>query len=387
MTHNVDAIVARHRFPEPVYVTRPLLPDLPEYTRLLEGVWDRRWLTNAGPMHGQLEQRLAEHLGVEHLSLFCNGTIALLVALHALNVHEGEVITTPFTFPASTHVLFWNGVQPVFGDIDPATCNLDPSCIEALITPRTRAIMPVHVYGTPCDTEAIEEIARRHGLPVIYDAAHTFGARRGGRPLAAAGDLSVLSFHATKVFTTVEGGAVVASNAEQKRYIDLLKNFGFAGEDLVLSPGINGKMNELQAAFGLLCLDQIDADLARRRALAGRYREQLAGIPGIAVVPAQHEPEGNGAYLPLRVSAAAYGRDRDALHALLRQANVISRRYFHPLCSHFEFYRGLDSAQPERLPHAEQAARELLCLPIYGSLSVEAVDQICSLVRALHASA
>lgn len=383
MTHDAEATASQFRFSEPIYVTRPLLPELSDYQEYLKGIWERRWLTNAGQLHETLEQRLAEYLGVEHLSLFCNGTIALLVALHALDVHEGEVITSPFTFPATTHVLFWNGVQPVFADIDPATCNLDPNHIERLITPRTKAIMPVHVYGTPCDTAAIEAIARKHGLHVIYDAAHAFGVTHEGKPIAAHGDLSVLSFHATKVFTTVEGGAVVSSTAEQKKYVDLLKNFGFAGEDLVLSPGINGKMNELQAAFGLLCLDQIDADLERRRAVARRYRERLGDIMGISPLPLLPPPSGNGAYVPIRVTAPQYGRTRDELHQLLRTANVISRKYFHPLCSHFDFYKHLDSARPENLPEAERAAQEILCLPIYGDLPLQHVDTICDLVIAL----
>lgn len=377
------SIIERHRFKEPVYVTRPFLPALPDYQSKLEEIWKSRWLTNAGAMHEALEQRLAEYLGVEHLSLFCNGTIALLVALHALDIHEGEVITTPFTFPASTHVLFWNGVKPVFCDIDPATCNLDPAGIEALITPRTKAIMPVHVYGTPCDTGAIAAIGEKHGLPVIYDAAHAFGVIHEGRPAAAYGDLSVLSFHATKVFTTVEGGAVVSRSAEQKRYIDLLKNFGISGEETVVNPGINGKMNELQAAFGLLCLEHIDADLERRRAVARRYRHNLRGVPGLTLLPQPEREGGNGAYVPLRVEAQGYGHSRDALHSLLREANVVSRKYFYPLCSHFEFYRELPSAAPEHLPEAERAAREILCLPVYGDLPLTHVDQICDLIVAL----
>jgi dTDP-4-amino-4,6-dideoxygalactose transaminase len=382
MGRDIESIARGFRFEEPVYVTRPFLPPLDDYTRLLEGIWERRWLTNAGQLHEELEARLADYLGVEHLSLFCNGTIALMVALHALDVHEGEVITTPFTFPASTHVLYWNRLTPVFVDIDPATCNLDPARIAEAITPRTKAIMPVHVYGTPCDTEAIARVAEEHGLPVIYDAAHAFGVQHGGKSAAAHGDLAVLSFHATKVFTTVEGGAIVSRTAEQKRYIDLLKNFGFAGEDLVISPGINGKLNEIQAAFGLLALERIDEDLARRRAVAARYRERLGAVPGLRLVP-PHAGTENGAYMPVRVEAEGYGLSRDALHAALRQANVISRRYFHPLCSHFEFYRHLPCAQPENLPQAERAATEMLCLPIYGDLPLEWVDRICELISTL----
>lgn len=383
MQQEETSIISRYRFDEPVYVTRPFLPSLPEYQQKLEQIWGSRWLTNAGAMHEALEQRLAEYLGVEHLSLFCNGTIALLVALHALDIHEGEVITTPFTFPASTHVLFWNGVTPVFADIDPQTCNLDPARIEALITPRTKAIMPVHVYGTPCDTAAISEIAARHNLPVIYDAAHAFGVKHAGQPATSFGDLSVLSFHATKVFTTVEGGAVVASTAEQKRYVDLLKNFGISGEETVVSPGINGKMNELQAAFGLLCLEHIDEDLERRRRIAKRYRENLEGATGLTLLPQPAREGGNGAYVPLRVDAAAYGRSRDELHVLLREANVISRKYFYPLCSRFDFYRDIPSASPANLPEAERASREILCLPVYGDLPLAHVDQICTLIRDL----
>ena len=383
MREDAASIAARYRFTDPVYVTRPYLPSLPEYHVLLEEIWQRRWLTNAGVMHEQLERRLAEYLGVEHLSLFCNGTIALVVALHALDIHEGEVITTPFSFPATTHVLYWNRLTPVFSDIDPLTCNLDPAGIEAKITPQTKAIMPVHVYGTPCDTAAIEAIAKRHNLPVIYDAAHAFGVQHEGRSAAAHGDLSVLSFHATKVFTTVEGGAVISTTAEQKRQVDLLKNFGFSGEDQVASPGINGKLNELQAAFGLLCLDKVDEDLERRRAVASRYRERLVATPGLSLLPQPARASSNGAYVPLRVCAEGYGLSRDELHAALRQANVISRRYFYPLCSRFEFYQHLESARPENLPEAELASREMLCLPIYGDLPLEQVDQICDLILAL----
>lgn len=377
----LDNLITRHRQPAPVYVTRPALPPLDAYTERLEHIWESRWLTNKGRYHDEFEARLRAYLGVEHVSLFCNGTIALLVGLQALRINSGEVITTPFTFPATAHVLYWNGVTPVFADIDPVTLNLDPNNIERLITPNTKAILAVHVFGNPCDVDAIEAIAARHGLQVIYDAAHAFGVRVRGRPIVDRGDLSVLSFHATKPFTTGEGGAIVVRGAKLKDRIEFLKNFGIADEETVIGPGINGKMNEFQAAFGVLALDLVRDEIRRRRAIAGRYREGLGGIPGVTVQYDVPDVEQAYPYFPIRINPRIYGRDRDELHAFLKRGNIITRKYFYPLCSRYSCYASLPSARPELLPVAERAAREVLCLPIYGDLDMRVADDVCALVR------
>lgn len=363
----------------PIYVTQPDLPPLQDFVASLERIWDSKFLTNGGQFHQQLESALEEHLGVEHISLFANGTIALMTALQALGV-EGEVITTPYSFVATAHALLWNGLQPVFADIDPATFNLDPDRIEAAITPRTTAIMPVHVYGTPCDTGRIEAIARKHGLKVIYDAAHAFGVRQDGHSILRHGDLSVLSFHATKVFNTFEGGAIVSHDAATKRRIDQLKNFGIVDEVTVVEAGINGKMNEVSAAFGLLQLQSVDASLARRRQVASDYRRLLDGVQGIAPMP---EPgfEANYGYFPILVGAD-YPLGRDGLHQLLRDAGIHARRYFSPLITSFPMYAGLPSAAPARLPVANRVAQQILCLPIYPRLEAQQIERICALIRA-----
>ncbi|MBI3119602.1 MAG: DegT/DnrJ/EryC1/StrS family aminotransferase [Candidatus Hydrogenedentes bacterium] len=376
-------LYARYRLPEPVLVTRPTMPALAKYQEQIAGIWERQWLTNNGQLHQEFEARLAAYLEVEHLSLFCNGTIALLVALQALRIHEGEVITTPFTFPATVHVLYWNRIRPVFCDIDEYTFNLDPNCIERLIGPDTKAILPVHVFGYPCNIGAIQEIADRHGLDVIYDAAHAFGVRHRGQPLASYGDLSVLSFHATKLFSSIEGGAIVASTAAEKKRIDFLKNFGFADEETVIGPGINGKMNEFQAAYGLLELDLIDEEIVRRRALVELYRRELADVPGISFRLDLPETEHNYAYFPILVDASAYGMDRDALHTELKQFNIFTRKYFFPLCSTIPCYLSLPSADPKHLPVAERVSKRILCLPIYGRLAPETVQQICAVIKVL----
>ncbi|MBX3470540.1 MAG: DegT/DnrJ/EryC1/StrS family aminotransferase [Planctomycetes bacterium] len=371
--------------PEPVYVTRPTLPSLERFRESLEQVWDSRVLTNGGAFHQRLEAALCARLGVEHLSLFCNGTIALLVALQALRVSSGEVITTPFTFPATPHVLHWNGVTPVFCDIDPVTFNLCPEQVEALITPRTLAILPVHVFGQPCDVEALARISNRHGLRLIYDAAHAFGVRAGGRSIASFGDLTMLSFHATKLFTTIEGGALVSGSAALKARIDFLKNFGIADEETVVGPGINGKLNELQSAFGLLQLEQVDVEIAARRAVSARYRARLAGLPGLRLPPLDAPGvESNCSYFPVLVDRERFGLDRDALYAALKLFDVHARKYFHPLCSQIPAYRALPSAAPDRLPVAERVARQVLCLPIYGQLRPDVVERIADILWALH---
>jgi dTDP-4-amino-4,6-dideoxygalactose transaminase len=384
---DIEAIVSAHRLPEPVFVTRPELPPLAEYTKLLEQIWDRRWLTNDGAFHQEFERRLAEYLGVPHVNLFCNGSIALLVALQALRIDGGEVITTPFTFPATPHVLHWNRVRPVFCDIDPNTYNIDHTRIERLITSDTRAILAVHVYGTPCDVDALQTIADRHGLKVIYDAAHTFGVRLRGRALAASGDISMLSFHATKLFSTIEGGALVVQSEEQKKLVNYLKNFGVADEETVIGPGINGKMNEFQAAYGLLQLEMVESEIAARAERVATYREELAGVPGISMPATIPETRANHAYCPIFIDATLFGMTRDAVHAALKACNIITRKYFHPLCSHYPIYAELPSARPELLPVAERAASQVLCLPDYGSLPLETVRTIGHVLRELHAAA
>lgn len=363
----------------PIYVTRPYLPPLEEFIPYLERIWENQWLTNAGPCHQELESALAEHLGVAHLSLFANGTIALIVALQALEI-TGEVVTTPFTFAATTHSLVWNGITPVFADIDPTSLNLDPMRIEAAITPRTTAILPVHCYGHPCDHEKIADVARRHGLKVIYDAAHAFGVSEDGVSLVSRGDLSVLSFHATKVFNTFEGGAIVCRDSAMKSRIDYLKNFGIADEVTVVGPGINGKMNEVQAAFGLLQLKHVGAALEQRRLVDERYRRALFGLPGIDLLAWPASSRGNFSYFPILVGPG-YPLDRDGLYARLREREIYARRYFHPLMSEQPLYSGLPSSLAENLPVATRVSRQILCLPIYAGLTESEQDRVVATIR------
>lgn len=367
--------------PKTIYVTQPDLPPLADFVASLEGIWDRRILTNGGPCHEHFERALAEHLGVEHLALFANGTLALVTALQALRI-TGEVITTPYSFVATAHSLLWNGIKPVFVDIDPDTLNLDPARIEAAITPHTTAILPVHVYGRPCNFEAIQHIADTYNLRVIYDGAHAFGVcdGDGGRSVARHGDLTMLSFHATKVFNTFEGGALVCPDAKTKRRIDHLKNFGFVDEVTVVAPGINGKMNEISAALGLLQLSRVDTVLARRRAIADRYRAALSGVAGIRLVFADAASNTNYGYFPIMVGPG-YPMDRDALYGRLREAGVHARRYFYPLISDFPMYRGMPSAQHDNLPVAVDAAARVLCLPIYPDLREDEQQRVIDLVR------
>jgi len=378
-------LLRRCRLPEPVYVAQPTMPPIEKYQELVQTIWASKWLTNNGQFHQEFERRLAAYLGCEHVSAFCNGTIALLVALQMLRINEGEVITTPFTFPATAHVLYWNRIRPVFCDIDATTFNLDPACIERLISPDTRAIMPVHVFGNPCDIEEIQEIADRHGLDVIYDAAHAFAVRYKDRPIVEAGDLSVLSFHATKLFTSIEGGAIVSKTSADKKRVDFLKNFGFANEETVIGPGINGKMNEFQAAFGLLQLDMIDNEIANRRRLTATYRKGLADVPGIQVQNDLPQVQHNYAYFPVLVNEPEYGMGRDALYTRLKEFNIFTRKYFYPLCTQFSCYSALPSAAPSNLPVAESVTRRILCLPLYGTLKGEAVRTICTVIRELAA--
>ncbi len=378
-------LVDRYRFPEPILVTRPTMPPLTEYQELLEQIWESRWLTNRGPFHRQLEQRLTDYLGVEHLSLFCNGTIALLLALQNLRINGGEVITTPFTFPATPHVLYWNGIRPVFCDVDKETLNLDPDRVEELISPDTKAILAVHVYGTPCDVEGLQKLADRHGLYLIYDAAHAFGVSYKGRSLVDYGDVAMLSFHATKLFSTFEGGALILETEAQKRRVDTLNNFGIAGEEAVIGPGINGKMNEVQAAYGLLQLDRVDREIENRRTLAHLYLKELESVPGIRSLQEMDGLKRNWAYFPILIDADAYGMSRDDLHRVLKDFNIVTRKYFFPLCSTYPCYSALSSSRPENLPVAHDAADSVLCLPIYGSLSIDDVRAISHVVAETHA--
>ena len=357
-----------------IYVTKASLPPLEEFIPYLEKIWESKWLTNVGPFHAQLEKALSEYLGVEHIALFTNGTIALITALQALRI-TGEVITTPYSFVATSHSLLWNGIKPVFVDIDPLTLNLDPDKIEAAITPHTTAIMPVHCYGHPCDVDRIQKIADIYGLKLIYDAAHAFGVQLHTGSLLNHGDLSVLSFHATKVFNTFEGGAIVCPDAKTKLRIDHLKNFGFVDEVTVVAPGINGKMSEFNAALGLLQLKNIDKALARRKEIDAEYREQLKGVKGIHCLNDAGEKVANYAYFPVLVKAD-YPISRDDLYQKLKDNGIHPRRYFYPLISDFPMYRGLPSAHRENLPVATAAAQQVLCMPIYPDLDMSVVDEI-----------
>jgi dTDP-4-amino-4,6-dideoxygalactose transaminase len=365
----------------PITVTSPLLPDLKDFEQMLQVIWDSKWITNNGSFHQQLEAALCEYLKVPYVSLFTNGTLPLLTALQALRV-SGEVITTPYSFVATTHAIWWNGCKPVFVDIDPATGNIDPDKIEAAITPRTTAIMPVHVYGKPCDTKRIAAVADKYGLKVIYDAAHAFGVEVDGESILNAGDLSTLSFHATKVYNTIEGGAMVMHDAETKQKIDYLKNFGFAGETEVVGPGINSKMDEIRSAYGLLNLKLVDAAIEARHQVAIRYRNALRGVKGITFFDDMPGVRHNYSYFPVFVDAEQYGMTRDELYFKLRDQDIWGRRYFYPLISTFSTYRGLPSASKENLPVAHKMADSVICLPMHHELTTEVIDKITALIVA-----
>lgn len=362
-----------------ITVTSPLLPDLNEFNEVLREIWASKWITNNGSFHKQLEHELASYLKVPYISLFTNGTLPLVTALQALRI-SGEVITTPYSFVATTHALYWNGIKPVFVDIDPLTGNMDPDKIEAAITPKTSAIMPVHVYGKPCDTQRIQEIADKYGLKVIYDAAHAFGVEVSGKSILTAGDMSTLSFHATKVYNTIEGGAMVMHDEQTKKRIDYLKNFGFAGETEVIAPGINSKMDEMRSAYGLLNLRQVDGAIDARRQVAIKYREVLRGVDGITFFDDMPDVKHNYSYFPIFVDAGKYGMSRDALYLKMKENNVLGRRYFYPLISTFSTYRGLESADPCKLPNAHKMADSVICLPMHHELSDGDVQRILSLI-------
>lgn len=362
-----------------ITVTTPLLPDLDEFSKMLKEVWESKWITNNGHFHQRLEEALCEYLKVPYISLFTNGTLPLLTALQALRI-SGEVITTPYSFVATTHSLWWNGIKPVFVDIDPSNCGMDPNCIEAAITPKTTAIMPVHCYGKPCDVVRIQSIAEKYGLKVIYDAAHAFGVEIDGKSILEYGDLSTLSFHATKVFTTIEGGAMIMHDETTKQRIDYLKNFGFESETEVIAPGINSKMDEVRAVYGLLNLRQIDAAIEARHQVAIKYRAALRAVKGIRFFDDMPGVKHNYSYFPIFVNADEYGMTRDELYFKMRDNGVLGRRYFYPLISTFSTYRGLPSAAPENLPNATRVANEVICLPMHHQLSDDDIDRVLQLI-------
>lgn len=364
---------------EQITVTSPLLPSLEEFIPYLKDIWDRKWLTNNGHYHQELEKALCEYLKVPYISLFTNGTLPLMTALQALRI-TGEVITTPFSFVATTHSIWWNGIKPVFVDIDPETCNIDPDKIEAAITPRTTAIMPVHVYGKPCNTARIQEIADKYGLKVIYDAAHAFGVEVNGESILNAGDMSTLSFHATKVYNTIEGGALICHDEKTKQRIDYLKNFGFAGETTVVAPGINSKMDEVRAAYGLLNLKQVDAAIEARRKVAFQYREALRNVEGISFFEDMFGVRHNYSYFPIFVDALKYGMSRDDLYFKMKEQNILGRRYFYPLISEFSPYRSLESAGMENLSVAKKLAEQVICLPMHHGLQSGETSRIIDVI-------
>jgi dTDP-4-amino-4,6-dideoxygalactose transaminase len=363
-----------------IFVTQPSLPPLSEFTELLEQIWENKILTNKGPFYRKLEKEISDYLGVKHITLFTNGTLALLTALQALEV-KGEVITTPYSFIATTNALWWNNIKPVFVDIEPETFNLDPSKIEAAITSKTTAILPVHVYGNPCNVGEIQKVADKYGLKVIYDACHTFGVTIHDVPVLNFGDLSVMSFHATKVFNTFEGGAIVCHDEAMKTRVDQLKNFGITSETTVVAPGINGKMNEVQAAMGLLQLRYIDKNIEIRKQITDKYRELLADIPGISFLNDFPDVKHCYSYFPVIVDKSKYGISRDILYENLKKQNIHCRRYFYPLINQFPIYHGLESGLPGKLPVAEAAAQKIICLPIYPALSFETIEYICELIK------
>ncbi|NQU81512.1 MAG: DegT/DnrJ/EryC1/StrS family aminotransferase [Bacteroidetes bacterium] len=366
----------------PIYVTQPTLPPLEEFTELLKQIWDNKILTNNGPFHQRFENELAKFLGVKYISLFANGTLALMTALQTLRI-TGEVITTPYTFVATTNALLWNGLKPIFVDVDPKSANIDPEKIEAAITNDTTAILPVHVYGNPCKVDRIQDIADTYGLKVIYDAAHAFNVKVGGQSILNHGNLSVLSFHATKVFNTIEGGAIICHDEKTKIRIDYLKNFGFAGETTIIAPGINAKMNELQAAYGLLQLKYVEENIKKRKIITEKYNSAFAEIDGIGTITIDKNIEYNYPYYPILINEGIIGKSRDAIYDILEANNIHARRYFYPLVSEFPMYRGLDSAKKDNLQHAFKIAEQVLCLPIYPDLEIINQNRIIELITKL----
>lgn len=370
-------------FDQPIYVTRPLLPDIDDVTGRLKTVWDSKQLTNFGKQHDELSCQLQKYLEVDHISMFSNGTLALLLGLKALKL-TGEVITTPFTFPATVEALDWNNLTPVFCDIDPVTFNIDADKIEALITEKTSAILAVHVFGNPCDVEKIQAIADKHGLKVIYDAAHAFGSKINGVPISCFGDMTMFSFHATKLFNTIEGGALTYSDPELSKQLSLLRNFGIADAETVVLSGLNAKMNEIQAAVGLEVLKVIGKERNKRHAVKKVYEEKLANIEGIRVLTTLEGRASSYQYFVIGIDEGAFGKSRDVVDKELQKYNVFARKYFYPLCSDFEWYSELPSAQPEHLPHAQRAVQQVLALPYYGELPINSVEEICGIIQELY---
>ena len=374
-----------------ITVTSPLLPPLEELIPYLQHIWDSKWITNNGSFHQLLEQELAAYLGVEYLSLFTNGTLPLITAFQALGIRQGEVITTPYSFVATSHSIWWNGLKPVFVDIEEDTCGIDPNKIEAAITPNTVAIMPVHCYGKPCKTAEIDAIAKKHNLKVIYDAAHAFGVTENGQSVLQAGDISTLSFHATKVYNTIEGGALICHSAEMKYHVDNLKNFGFRGETTVVAPGVNSKMDEMRAAYGLLNLRQVDAAIEARKQVAKQYVEALQDVQGIKIFQPMVDSFAsnlspltsnlNYSYFPIFVDEEQYGISRDALYEKMKANNVLGRRYFYPLITDFDPYKDIPSANPANLPVANKIANQVICLPMHHALSEEDVKRVLNCIR------
>lgn len=370
-------------FAENIFVTRPVFPKIEEITEKLREIWAAKWLTNNGPQHHMLERELEQYLKVPYLSLFNNGTIALMVAVQSLRL-QGDVITTPFTFAATPHVLSWNNIKPIFCDVDDYTMNIDAYKIESMITPQTTAILAVHVFGTPCNVEKIQQVADTYGLKVVYDAAHAFGVEIDGKGIGNFGDISMFSFHATKVYHTLEGGALVHGNKNLKQRIDLLKNFGIKNEEEVVMPGINGKLDEVRAAVGRIMLNYVEEEQSKRQALHKIYDEELGGVDGIKLMPKCAENvKPNFQYYVIRIDENIFGRSRDEVYTELRKFNVYARKYFHPLCSEFTCYRQLNSSSVENLPVANVIGKQVLSLPMYGELTADDVRKICAIIRSL----
>ena len=370
-------------FEQPIYVTRPLLPDITDVTERIKKVWDSKQLTNFGAQHDELSRQLKDYLEVEQISMFSNGTLALLLGLKALKL-TGEVITTPFTFPATVQALDWNNLTPVFCDIDPETFNIDADKIEALITENTSAILGVHVFGNPCDVEKIQTIADRHKLKVIYDGAHAFGSKINGVPISSFGDMTMFSFHATKLFNTIEGGALTYTDPALGRQLDLLKNFGLASSEEVVLSGLNAKMNEVQAGVGIEVLQVIEDERRKRHTIKKAYEENLSDIDGVRVLTTLEDESSSYQYFVIEIDEAIFGQSRDMVHQELQKYKVFARKYFYPLCSDFEWYSELPSARPENLPNAKRAVQQVLAMPYYGDLPIGSVEAICEIIRELH---
>lgn len=370
-------------FAKPFYITQPLLPDIDELTKLIKEVWASKQLSNNGAMARQLEKELATYLGTEYLSVFSNGTVALQLACKVLRL-SGDVITTPFTFAATAHSLAWNNIKPVFCDVEEDTFNINPDLIESLITPDTTAIMPVHVFGYPCNLEKIQKIADKYNLKIIYDAAHAFGVKVNGKPISQFGDISMFSFHATKIYHTIEGGALTFKDPYHKERADSLRNFGIRIPDIVMEPGTNGKMNEIQAAVGLLLLKQVEEEIAKRKEIANLYRQLLEEIPGIKTNKDMEGVTHNYAYFVIQVEKEDYGLNRDELYDKLAEYNVIARKYFYPLCSNFHCYKDFPSSSIQNLPVANRTAEKVLSLPLHGRMQSSDVEKICSIIKAIH---